>query len=117
MAKTLSAKPGDNGFDPDTAQEFMGRILNLHTELETEGGRIRGEIGEVYDEAVEAGIPKKLLKEAIKQKRDADKTAKREEALETDLPGELDKLKQSLGMLETTPLGRAAIDRAEAHAN
>lgn len=113
---TKGMKAGDNGFDPDVAGDLVERILNLHTELETESGRIREQIGEVYAEGKEGGIAKKLLKEVVTQKRAAEKLVKREEELETDYPGDLDKLKQVLGMLGDTPLGKAAVDKAEARA-
>lgn len=106
-------KPGDNGFDPEQSKGFAERIVELHTALESESGRLRGEIKDVYGEAKSAGIPKALLKECITEIRGRDKKKSREKDLESDYPGQLEKLKQALGILESTPLGRAAVERTE----
>lgn len=106
-------KPGDNGFDPEQSKNFRDRIINLHTELESESGRIRSEIKDVYGEAKEAGIPKALMKAAIKRIRGRTRDEKEDKDLESDYPGLLDKLMQALGEFAETPLGRAAVERTE----
>lgn len=110
--QTQAAKPGDNGFDPDVAQGFRDRLLNLHTELDSESGRIRGAINEVYDEAKGAGIPKALMKAAVKKLRAVEREKSNLDELESDYPGQFEKLMRALGQYADTPLGAAAVARS-----
>ncbi len=108
----VRTKPGDNGFDPDQSKNFVERIINLHTELESESGRIRSEIKDVYDEAKGAGIPKKLMKAAIKKLRAKEREKSNLAELESDYPGQFEKLMTALGEYANTPLGAAAVANA-----
>lgn len=107
-----ATRPGNIDYDPEAARAFRDRLLNLHTKLDSESGRIKSDINEVYDEAKRAGIPKNLMKAVIKKIRGRAKEKAAEAELEEAYPGGLDKLEQALGMYADTPLGQAAIARA-----
>ena len=92
-----TVEPTDNGFDPDKAKNLVERILGLHVAMEAESGRIRGEIKAVYAEGRGAGIPSALLKEAVNEIRTGVKTDKRREQLDTDYPGQYERLQQAIG--------------------
>lgn len=100
-------RAGDNGFDPDASQKFVERILNLHSEMESETGRIRKLIKDVYGEARESGIPKALLAECISEIRGGAKEEARRSQLDTDYPGQLAKLRLALGL--GTPTSSPAV--------
>ena len=107
-------RPGNVDFDFEVAKNYRDRLLNLHTELDSESGRIRGDINTVYNEAKDAGIPKNLMKAVIKKIRRKIKEEANEKELDEAYPGQLEKLEQALGMYADTPLGQAAMARGTA---
>lgn len=107
------SKPGDNGFDPETSENFVEKILGLHTEMDSESGRIRGEIKDVYAQARRAGVPKAVLKEVVDEIRTSAKKTDRLKEIDTEYPGQVEKLKAVLKHFANTPLGQAAIAKAE----
>lgn len=106
------AKAGHNGFDRDEVEPYLRRLHALHDELESESGRIREVIEELYNEAKHAlGAPKKALRQVFSEQR---ARMKREKKWSAEDLFALDELKLSLGLLSETPLGEAALARAAA---
>jgi uncharacterized protein (UPF0335 family) len=108
-----------NGYDPAKVQEFVGRIENLHNDIASEKGSfmqickdIHSDINLVFDEAKEAGIPKKALKKVITARALEAKAAAVREALEGEDQDSFDLLRHALGDLADTPLGAAALKPA-----
>lgn len=106
-----------NGFDPDAVKGFVGRIQNLNGDLLKEQSAymtackvIRDDIKEVYDEAKDAGIPKKELKRVIELLKLEGKIEDLREGLEEgEQQDNYDKLLLALGKLSDLPLGQAAL--------
>ena len=124
MARERSAVIGDNSMPPpETVREFFGRIDVLLDELASERAEyqerakeIRAAIQRVMLDAEDAGIPKREMKAVLKARALEDKLAGVRKQLE---PGEVetyDAIRAALGDYADTPLGRAALDKAEAHA-
>ena len=67
---TAAPRAGHNGFDRDQVEPYLRRLHALHDELESESGRIREDIKELYDEAEGAlGAPKKAIKRVFAEQR------------------------------------------------
>lgn len=65
----MAEKPGV-GHNSKQAKEFEKRLMSLYDEMESETGRIRSDIKEVYRECKKkTGIPTKAMKMAISEKR------------------------------------------------
>lgn len=116
-------QPGmSNGIDPTIAKRFVGDIERHLDALLSERGiymakckDIRGLIKETKDRAADAGISRKSLNTLLKE-RDL---RKKMEALYDGEDGEeleeqVDLLKHALGELGDLPLGKAAVEKAEA---
>lgn len=118
--ETETPKPEDNQVDAKKAIRFVGEIERLEKQIDSERGKfmkrcqeIRGSIDGVMDEAKDAGIPKKELKKVVQaRKLEARADALREE-LEPDEIETYDQIRVALGDYEDTPLGQAALVRAE----
>jgi uncharacterized protein (UPF0335 family) len=109
---TAAPRAGHNGFDRNQVDPYLRRLHALHDELESESGRIREDIKELYDEAEGAlGAPKKAIRQVFAEQR---ARMKREDKWSEAEREALDQLKFSLGMLASTPLGEAALARAAA---
>ncbi|HEX5508772.1 MAG TPA: GapR family DNA-binding domain-containing protein [Pseudolabrys sp.] len=111
---------GTNGFDPDKVKSFIERIENLQSDIRTVKAEnavrcktIMDDIKIVLDEAKEDGIPRKELKAVLK----ARELERRLEETRDNLDGEsqetFDQIRFALGDLAETPLGGAALARAE----
>jgi hypothetical protein len=98
----------EHGF-ADLASE-RGRYMNLCK-------KIRETMASDYDDAANKGIAKKLLKKIVKERELERKIDALVLDLEPDEVSELEMLQEKLGELADTPLGSAALRRAEARAN
>ena len=113
------AKPrkGGGADNPDLVIEFVGRIENLHADLEKEKSAymlackaLREDIREVLEEAQEKGLPKKPLRAIVKQRALEKKAAACRDGLEDiDHLSAFDVMKAALGDLADLPLGQAAM--------
>lgn len=92
----------------DLASE-RGRYMNLCK-------KIRDMMALDYEEAANKGIAKKLLKKMIKARELERKIDALVIDLEPDEASELEMLQEKLGDFIATPLGSAALQRAEARA-
>lgn len=108
-----------NGYDPQIAGNFIQRAENLYGDLARLKGEfmaqcrvIHGDVKEVLTEAKNAGIPKKAMRSALKQR----KLERDIEDIRTELEGDdqdsFDQLMIALGKFGDTPLGAAAMDAA-----
>lgn len=106
-----------NGFDRAILSQFVKDIDRLKGEIESRKGAYmawcksqRELINDVLDRAKDAGIPKKELKAVLKA-RDLEKKIEkiREDLEEGDAADTFDMIREALGDLAGTPLGRAAM--------
>jgi uncharacterized protein (UPF0335 family) len=111
-----AAKPGHNGFDPQTVNSFVARVENRHEELLSERSKymlackgVREEIKEILDEAKDAGIPKRALRSVIKVRDLEAKAEKVREELEAEDQESHDQIRLALGDLADLPLGQAVL--------
>lgn len=86
----------------DALQDYVQRVAQLHGERDELNGSIR----EVYRESKEAGFDTTVLREIVREYRTDAEPRQSRYAL-------LDAYRQALGMLSGTPLGEAAMERAE----
>lgn len=108
----------DNGFDPEITKQITAEILDRLDAMEKLNASMRGEINGMYKKAKrEGGVSINLLKHEVRRIRREQKDADREEELEEEFPGGLEKLRDALKGIEDTPLGRAAIAAAEGGAD
>jgi len=108
-----------NGYDPEAVKGFVDRIENLNGDLATMKGEfmaeckvVHGDIKSVLDEAKNAGIPKKELKQAIKRRALTLKIGELRDELEGEQVDNYDAILLALGDIADTPLGRAAASKA-----
>jgi uncharacterized protein (UPF0335 family) len=108
-----------NGFDPIIAGNFVARIENLYSDIATEKSEfmtrcksIHGDIKEVLTEAKNAGIPKKALRNVVKQRALLNKVEDIRNDLEGDDQDSFDQLVIALGKFAETGLGAAAVAAA-----
>lgn len=101
-------------------KDFVGRIENLHKDLESERAKymrscqpIQDDIAEIYSEAKGEGIKTKALKAAVKIRDLERKKDKEREKLDGDDQDELDRIRLALGELSDLPLGQHAMQSAE----
>lgn len=109
-----------NGYDQTLLQSTVRSIERCATELLSERGSymqrcrtIREEITGIYDSAKEAGIPRKELRALIKTRELERKIEETRLALEADEQATFEVLVASLGEFANTPLGDAALKRAQ----
>jgi len=93
------------GIDTRALKSYVMRVVALHVER----AEINDSIKEVYEEAKEAGIVTKHLRTVVRE--EMMETEEREAQYAT-----LDSYRRALGLLAGTPLGEAAMARAEAEA-
>lgn len=106
MAKTLRSEIPDQfgGVINETAlQRYVGRIEEKHNERK----ELNEEIKEIYGEAKDAGFDTTILREIVRERQMEEPARHSRYAL-------LDSYRRALGMFADTPLGQAAMDRAEA---
>lgn len=121
MAKR--ATENTNGPDNADVQGAVQSIEQCYAELASERGvymqkckRIREAMASEYDDAVNKGITKKLLKKIVKERDLERKIDALGDDLEPDEVSEIEMLKDKLGEFANTPLGSAAMARAESRA-
>ena len=112
---------GTNGIDGAVAKRFIGEIERCHEELLTERGsymarckNIRERIKSWKDLAHDAGIARKALNTYLKERELLAKIDALTEDFEDDEIEQVDLLKAALGEFGDTPLGSAAVQKAEA---
>jgi F0F1-type ATP synthase membrane subunit b/b' len=100
----------------DDVQEAVGSIEQSHRDLRSEHSAymrrcrvIRDAIGAAYENAKEHGIHKKELRALVKQREHERKAEEARANLEADEQNAFDMLKEKLGDLANTPLGKAAL--------
>jgi uncharacterized protein (UPF0335 family) len=86
----------------DALQGYVERICHLHEERDTLNGDIRG----VYAEAKDGGFDTTILREIVREARMEPEARRSRYML-------LGSYREALGMLADTPLGEAAMERAE----
>lgn len=112
----VPAPASTNGYDPDKVQNAVARIEALIADKASIMGTamseckaVQADIKLVYDEAKEAGIPKKALRTVIKARELERKAAAVRDNLEAEDQDQHDLIRHALGDLADTPLGRAAM--------
>lgn len=118
MARPANEK---NAPSEDDVQTAVANIEQGHGELLRERGiymqkcrKIREGIANDYEQAADHGISKKLLKKVIKERELERRIAGLTDDLEPDEINEHQMLLEKLGEFANTPLGSAALQRAEA---
>jgi len=114
-----------NGFDPEKTKSYVGRVENLHKDLQTERGKymatckaIREDIKVVFAEAKDEGFPNKSLKAVVKARElERKANAQRDDLGDLDLQDKFDMIRHALGDLADTPLGKAATVKNGMHAS
>ena len=97
--------PDGGTIHAEALRGYVTRVAHLHDERDT----LNADIREIYKEAKEAGFDTTILREIVREFRvEADARSARYLLLET--------YRNALGMLGGTPLGDAAIARAEGDA-
>jgi uncharacterized protein (UPF0335 family) len=121
MAK--AASENNNTPAEKDVQDAVADIENCYDKLDTERGiymskckGIRGEMKDHYADASNLGISTKLLKKIIKERELERKIAGLTEDLEADERSEYDMLTDKLGEFANTPLGAAALAKADGKA-
>jgi hypothetical protein len=117
MARAANEK---NAPSEQHVQDAVSHIEQAHGELLRERGiymqkcrKIREAIANDYDHAADQGISKKLLKKVIKERELERRIAGLTDDLEPDEINEHQMLLEKLGEFANTPLGSAALQRAE----
>jgi uncharacterized protein (UPF0335 family) len=113
------AKP-TNGFKGDLLRGYINRVENMETEIGSVMGTamrevktLRDDIKEIFSEAKENGVPTKALKAELKlRKLDRDKNKVIAGLAEEDADT-LELIQEALGDFASSPLGAAAVSRAE----
>lgn len=107
-------------YDAETAQRFIDEIekckaekLSRHSAYMAECAGISGRIKDWKDRAVEAGIARKPLNAELKRRDLQGKIDGLTDDFEADELEELEDLQEALGVFVDTPLGRAAMGKAE----
>ena len=115
--KRATPRKGGGADNPNLVIEFVGRIENLHADLEKEKSAymlackaLREDIRAVLEEAQGKGLPKKPLKAIVKQRALEKKVAAcRDDLDDIDHLSAFDIMKAALGDLADLPLGQAAM--------
>jgi len=87
-------------------REELGRFVSRIERLQGERDTITEDLSQVYAEARDAGFSVPILREIVREKRMEDDARNSRYAL-------LEAYRGALGMLSDTPLGEAAMRRAE----
>ena len=100
--------------DRKEAKAYFDRLDRVHAEMEEENGRFRADIKDIYAEAGDKlGIRKTIVSEIYREHRYEMKKQARENARDGLDADQADKLRLALGSYAGSPLGKAAIERAE----
>lgn len=121
----MNALPqGSNGFDGEVLDKYLSRIDDADDELvalKTEHMRSckvpRGRIRSVMVEAKEAGLNMAAFKAVVTKHRAERKVDQTIAELEADDRQDFEAMKVALGDYADTPLGKAALDKAQKKAD
>jgi uncharacterized protein (UPF0335 family) len=109
-----------NGFDPNVVNDLVSRIedqlselLTLRSEYMLKCKGPRGTIKDIYTQAKEAGIPRKELRLVIEERETSRRLKAKFDELDLDERAQVEMIRDALGDYGSTPLGQAAIARAE----
>lgn len=118
----MAKKASDNVNSPadEDVQAAVKNIEARYFDLASERGsymlkcrRIREAMADDYDRASDKGISKKLLKKIVKERDYERKIEALTDDLEADEKSELEMLIEKLGAFADTPLGKAAVAKAD----
>ncbi|MBI1234739.1 MAG: hypothetical protein GC208_09585 [Alphaproteobacteria bacterium] len=120
MAK--NAKHKGNGYDLSVVSEIVGRHEELDAECESIMGKARRECQsrradqkELLQDAEDAhGIPKKVLRAELRIRKQERKLQKTKDEIDDEIVDDVLNLHDQLGEYASTPLGAAAVKKAEA---
>ena len=114
-AKPTATPAATNGIDPKLLARFNGDLDRHEEEMASQRGiymafcKSRREMmGEVFEAAANAGIPKKAFKVHRKAAKLEDKVRSLIDDLDEDEAETVEMIRAALGQLADTPLGRAA---------
>jgi uncharacterized protein (UPF0335 family) len=109
-----------NGFDSavlgdivDRIEREFGELLKLRSDYMNRCQIPRGRIKDIYAEAKESGIPRKELRLVVEERESTRKLAAKFAELEADEQATVEMIRDALGPFADTPLGAAALKRAE----
>lgn len=114
--KDGSAGAGHNlVLKPKECKGFFDRLDNLHTDHESVTGEFMLDCKAIYEEMANAtGCPRSICRTEYNYRRQEKKRLEREKAMEPGQRQVMGALRDALGSLEDTPLGKAALKAAEA---
>lgn len=94
---------------PEDIQRYSQRYHDLCDELEETQGTYRNDIKQVFDDAENAGIPRKLLKMALGKERGERKLQNKLKKMMAKDRDAFENIWDALGTFTETPLGEAAV--------
>jgi hypothetical protein len=116
----MAEHPNTNGYDSVALSGFLGEIAEVDAELASLKGEYmaackgpRQRIKEILATAKEADINIVAFRELLARHRDARKAERRIADLEDDDRSAFELMLEALGEFGSTPLGKAALDRAK----
>jgi uncharacterized protein (UPF0335 family) len=112
---------GSNGFDPVVAKRWMGevdkhldRLEELKIDHMNKAREVRDDLKAVFEVAKSAGIPRRVLMDAVKLRQLKDKINSIEEPEDAEHGESLEQFRHALGDLADLPLGQAAVEKKAA---
>lgn len=110
-----------NGYDPAKVGKFVGDIEKIMAQMESEKGsymaRMKGfreDISAIYDEAKDAGLPKKEMKAVVKARELERKVEKLRDGLTDDQQDAFDLLRHASVILPTPRSGALRLAKVPA---
>lgn len=108
---------GDNSnlkVDRKALKGYIERLDNVHEEKRSTNAGFMSDIKELYQEAANAlGVPRKLVRELYAEHEYERKKQEHDKEREAGESMQMDKLRLALGSYANSPLGKAAVERAE----
>lgn len=116
----MAKLPASNGYDPEIVERVMREAERFKEEIASKKGEYmqfarsrREKIEDLLDRAKdEHGLPKKVMKQKLKQREYLARAQKCRSDLEVEDQDEFDQISVALGELAGTPLGDAALAQA-----
>lgn len=100
--------------DRQKAKEFFDKLDAKHRQKEEDNAGHMADIGALYEKAANAlGLPQKIVKKVYKRHRAEMKAQAEYAELETEEKDQFDNLVLAHEFFKSSPLGRAAAERAE----
>lgn len=114
-------EPGKSGaVDPKKVKSYVDRIEAIKEAIASEKGEFMAsckqhneDIADILEEAKSNGLPKKALRSVVKTRELEAKLEAIRDELDEDLQDTYDNIRHAIGDLAETPLGEAALRRAE----